>query len=289
MLAGLTKAGRPRSSASSAGSPGVSSCSPNERNRACGIPAASVTCFAIALSIATAEPSTPLPTYGMSASSSIPWTVPSSPSGPWSSGRTTVWPGRRDRVGEHRRGRHDGPGRIEPARQGVGPGGERRGGAFGDRPLTVGRDPDRGDAVLRRIRRRAARGRPSCTTRRVRPIARRRSPRDGSDRRSSGGGPIVVHRPNGTVRPREDSGIGRGRRRGRAPDRTRRRIRRGIVRLSLDRSRASCSCRSWPSATATTSSIRRARPGRWRTSRAEPVRLGRRRHGDRGGRHVRSR
>ena len=56
------------------------------------MPWTAVTCLAIALSIATAEPSTPVPTYGRSASSSMPCTVPSSPSGPCSSGTTTVRP-----------------------------------------------------------------------------------------------------------------------------------------------------------------------------------------------------
>src|SRR5438094_4573723 len=41
------------------------------------------------LSIATADPSTPAPTYGSPASSSSPCTVPSSPYGPWRRGNTT--------------------------------------------------------------------------------------------------------------------------------------------------------------------------------------------------------
>ena len=56
---------------------------------ACGSPRGANTCFIITLSIPTAEPSTPDPTYGRSASSSRPWTVPSSPYGPCSSGNTT--------------------------------------------------------------------------------------------------------------------------------------------------------------------------------------------------------
>ncbi len=54
------------------------------------MPLAASTCLAVALSIASAEPSTPEPTYATSASSSIPCTVPSSPSGPCSNGSTTV-------------------------------------------------------------------------------------------------------------------------------------------------------------------------------------------------------
>ena len=42
----------------------------------------------IALSIATAEAATPAPTYGTSAVSSSPCTVPSSPCGPCSTGKT---------------------------------------------------------------------------------------------------------------------------------------------------------------------------------------------------------
>ena len=37
----------------------------------------------------SAEAATPAPTYGTPASSSRPWTVPSSPKGPCSTGRTT--------------------------------------------------------------------------------------------------------------------------------------------------------------------------------------------------------
>ena len=62
----------------------------NARNRAWRIPLAANTCLAIALSIHNDEPSTPEPTYGTLASSNMPWIVPSSPIGPWSSGSTTV-------------------------------------------------------------------------------------------------------------------------------------------------------------------------------------------------------
>ena len=57
--------------------------------------------FCTALSIPTAEPRTPAPTYGTPARSSIPWIVPSSPKRPCSTGNTTstdsrnctAWPG----------------------------------------------------------------------------------------------------------------------------------------------------------------------------------------------------
>ncbi len=45
--------------------------------------------FITALSMPTAEPRTPAPTYGTLASSSSPCTVPSSPNGPCSTGKTT--------------------------------------------------------------------------------------------------------------------------------------------------------------------------------------------------------
>ena len=43
----------------------------------------------MSLSMPAAEPSTPAPTYGMSASSSRPWMVPSSPNVPCSTGKIT--------------------------------------------------------------------------------------------------------------------------------------------------------------------------------------------------------
>ena len=66
------------------------------------MPLADSTCLAIALSIASAEPSTPEPTYGTLASSSRPCTVPSSPIGPCSNGTTTVCVALGDHVGGHR-------------------------------------------------------------------------------------------------------------------------------------------------------------------------------------------
>ncbi len=62
MFDGLTKHGRPSSAASRAGSPGVISVSRSARYLACGMPLAASTCLAIALSIASADPSTPEPT-----------------------------------------------------------------------------------------------------------------------------------------------------------------------------------------------------------------------------------
>src|SRR5881296_2538238 len=59
-----------------------------------GSPCAENTAFIVALSMPTAEASTPAPTYGTSASSSSPWIVPSSPYGPWSMTTTTSRPAR---------------------------------------------------------------------------------------------------------------------------------------------------------------------------------------------------
>ena len=92
MFAGLTKTGSPSASITSSAVLAPTSCSVNDSQRLWAMPCWASTCLAIALSMARAEPSTPLPTYGTSASSSIPWTVPSSPSGPCSSGSTTVGP-----------------------------------------------------------------------------------------------------------------------------------------------------------------------------------------------------
>ncbi len=54
-----------------------------------GSPAAASTTFMYALSMLTAEASTPAPTYRTPAISSIPWMVPSSPQGPCRTGKTT--------------------------------------------------------------------------------------------------------------------------------------------------------------------------------------------------------
>ena len=62
MFAGFTNTGSPSCSASAPGVPGVSSCSRTLRHRAWGMPHCASTCLAIALSIESAEASTPEPT-----------------------------------------------------------------------------------------------------------------------------------------------------------------------------------------------------------------------------------
>ena len=62
--------------------------------------------FVTSLSIDTADASTPAPTYGRSASSSSPCTVPSSPKVPWRTGNTTSIPGFAPGSGEIARGCH---------------------------------------------------------------------------------------------------------------------------------------------------------------------------------------
>ncbi len=57
-----------------------------------GRPSAASSFLVNSLSIATALPSTPEPTYGTPAISSSPWIVPSSPNGPCSTGKTTSTP-----------------------------------------------------------------------------------------------------------------------------------------------------------------------------------------------------
>ena len=90
MFAGFTKHGYPSvRSTSSARARRRPAPSRNEIQAARVSPAAVNARFIITLSIATAEPATPDPTYGTPASSKRPWTVPSSPYGPWSSGSTT--------------------------------------------------------------------------------------------------------------------------------------------------------------------------------------------------------
>ena len=54
-----------------------------------GKPASRKRRFIMSLSMPADEPSTPAPTYGMSASSSRPWMVPSSPNVPCSTGKMT--------------------------------------------------------------------------------------------------------------------------------------------------------------------------------------------------------
>lgn len=58
-------------------------------NLAMGMPASRSRRFITSLSMPTADPRTPAPTNGILASFSNPWTVPSSPKGPWRIGNTT--------------------------------------------------------------------------------------------------------------------------------------------------------------------------------------------------------
>src|SRR5262245_58580966 len=78
----LARARTPSRSSSHSGSPTTTygtTGSPAEAHRA----------FCIALSMPSALPSTPAPTYGTPATSSKPWIAPRSPRGPWSTGKTT--------------------------------------------------------------------------------------------------------------------------------------------------------------------------------------------------------
>src|SRR5712692_9944872 len=86
---GFTTSGRPKRATSlstvSALTPCVSSSS--SKSGACS-PAPAITELARALSMQSADASTPEPVYGRASSSSIPWTVPSSPRRPWSALKT---------------------------------------------------------------------------------------------------------------------------------------------------------------------------------------------------------
>ena len=62
MLAGLTKTGSPSASITSSAVPAPTSCSVKDSQRLCAMPCWASTCLAIALSMASAEPRTPLPT-----------------------------------------------------------------------------------------------------------------------------------------------------------------------------------------------------------------------------------
>src|SRR4051812_32563115 len=89
MFAGFTKQGRDNSCSTRAANSLASPLSLSSRYRACGRPAALNARFIITLSMPTADPSTPDPTYGSPANSNKPCTVPSSPYGPCSNGSTT--------------------------------------------------------------------------------------------------------------------------------------------------------------------------------------------------------
>ena len=83
--AGLTTHGKPKGQRASSPARTV-------RLRATGTPLSRMTDLNRSLSIASAEAVTPAPTYATPASSSRPWTVPSSPKGPCSTGKTTSNP-----------------------------------------------------------------------------------------------------------------------------------------------------------------------------------------------------
>ncbi len=59
------------------------------RLRATEIPLSRITDLKRSLSMQSADAATPAPTYATSTSSRRPCTVPSSPKGPWSTGKTT--------------------------------------------------------------------------------------------------------------------------------------------------------------------------------------------------------
>ena len=91
MLAGFTNTGRPSCcTACATRDASARSSSRNATNRGWAMPSAANTRLVVALSIDTALPSTPEPTYATWARSSRPCTVPSSPIGPCNNGNTTV-------------------------------------------------------------------------------------------------------------------------------------------------------------------------------------------------------
>ena len=178
--------------------------------------------------------------------------MPSSPIGPCSSGSTTV----RSPVGAAASTRLAAtptvPVGSSRGRQRGRPGGQRRAGALGERPLAVGGDADRRDAVARRVD-----GREHVGGRDAADVVLGRLPAEQHDEVD----PVGGHRRNGTVRRREVPGIRRRRGHRRRAARARRR-RSTAPRSTPDRcAPASCSCRSSPSATATTSSAPRSAAG----------------------------
>ena len=86
---GFTHSGMPIAAACSR-QPGSPACA----NATCGNPWNSRSRLQISLSIATAAERTLGPAYGTSRTSSSPWTVPSSPNGPWRTGNATSTPSR---------------------------------------------------------------------------------------------------------------------------------------------------------------------------------------------------
>ena len=108
--------------------------------------------------------------------------------------------------------------RVEPRRQHVGAGGQRRGGLGGERPLALGGDADRRDAVLGRIGGGQHVGRGGAAD-----VVFGGLPAEQDHEVDSVVDPLGAHPPDGTVAGREVAGIpggGRGRWRAR---RTRRR------------------------------------------------------------------
>ena len=89
MLAGLTKMGNPSWSMAASISAGEHSPSRSAMKAGCSMLWCCNICLLTTLSIHTALDKTPDPTYAILPSSSMPCTVPSSPRGPWSKGKTT--------------------------------------------------------------------------------------------------------------------------------------------------------------------------------------------------------
>ena len=90
MLAGFTNSGRRNVPTSEVGFGAARHCSSS--NQTCGVigtSSARKARFIATLSIPTADARIPQPTYGTPSVSSSPWTTPSSPNGPCSSGNTT--------------------------------------------------------------------------------------------------------------------------------------------------------------------------------------------------------
>ena len=147
--AGLTKTGSPSRSRSVAASDRPARTTVYGPT---GSPSASSSFLVNSLSIATALPSTPEPTYGTPAISSRPWIVPSSPYGPCRTGKTTSTPceqpGARHRARPRRARRRSGRRAARPqcrsrpwAAPAVDP--QRRRVARGDHPGALGGDADR--------------------------------------------------------------------------------------------------------------------------------------------------
>ena len=166
-FAGFTKHGYPSSASTRSANATPSWPSRNDADAATRKPHAANARFIITLSIPTAEPTTPAPTYGRSASSSSPCTVPSSPYGPCRSGSTTST----SSAGPHRvvaaravlaratvpRSDTGSPSTSSARRQRrrAAPRSARRA-VVGEQPSPVGRDRDRDDLVARPGRARCA-------------------------------------------------------------------------------------------------------------------------------------